>query len=28
VDVKNKITDEYLNRIKENARKFVQAIAD
>jgi 2-dehydro-3-deoxyphosphogluconate aldolase/(4S)-4-hydroxy-2-oxoglutarate aldolase len=28
VDVKNKITEEYLNRITENARKFAQAISD
>lgn len=28
VDVKHKITDEYLNRITENARKFVQAISE
>jgi len=28
VDVKNKITEEYLDRITENARKFVQAISE
>jgi len=28
VDVKNKITDEYLKRIAENARKFVTAISE
>jgi 2-dehydro-3-deoxyphosphogluconate aldolase/(4S)-4-hydroxy-2-oxoglutarate aldolase len=28
VDVKHGITEEYLNRITENARKFVRAIAD
>ena len=28
VDVKHKITEEYLNRITENARKFVQAISE
>jgi len=28
VDAKHKITREYLNRITENARKFMQAIAD
>jgi 2-dehydro-3-deoxyphosphogluconate aldolase / (4S)-4-hydroxy-2-oxoglutarate aldolase len=28
VDVKHKITDEYLNRITENARKFVKAISE
>jgi 2-dehydro-3-deoxyphosphogluconate aldolase/(4S)-4-hydroxy-2-oxoglutarate aldolase len=28
VDVKHKITDEYLNRITENARKFVRAISE
>lgn len=27
VDVRHKITEEYLNRITENARKFVQAIS-
>jgi len=27
VDVKHKITDEYLNRVTENAHKFVQAIS-
>ena len=28
VDSKHKITDEYLNRVTENARKFVQAISE
>jgi len=28
VDVKHKITEEHLNRITENARKFVQAISE
>ena len=28
VDVKNKITEEYLDRITENARKFVHAISE
>jgi len=28
VDIKHKITEEYLNRITENARKFVQAISE
>ncbi|HEV8506197.1 MAG TPA: bifunctional 4-hydroxy-2-oxoglutarate aldolase/2-dehydro-3-deoxy-phosphogluconate aldolase [Chitinophagaceae bacterium] len=28
VDVKNKITVEYLNRVTENARKFVKAISE
>ena len=28
VDVMHKITDEYLNRVTENARKFVQAISE
>jgi 2-dehydro-3-deoxyphosphogluconate aldolase/(4S)-4-hydroxy-2-oxoglutarate aldolase len=28
VDAKHKITEEYLNRVKENARKFVQAISE
>jgi 2-dehydro-3-deoxyphosphogluconate aldolase/(4S)-4-hydroxy-2-oxoglutarate aldolase len=28
VDVNHKITDEYLNRITENARKFVRAISE
>jgi 2-dehydro-3-deoxyphosphogluconate aldolase/(4S)-4-hydroxy-2-oxoglutarate aldolase len=28
VDAKHKITSEYLNQITENARKFMQAIAD
>ena len=28
VDAKHKITSEYLNQVTENARKFIQAIAD